>query len=82
MLKSSRRMKPSAFFINVARGGVLDESALLAALNAKRLAGAALDVFRQSPLPPAHPLWSVALEIDSHADAIRQRSAGSSGRDG
>ena len=51
-------MKPSAFLINVARGGVLDESALLAALQAKRLAGAALDVFRETPLPPAHPLWS------------------------
>jgi D-2-hydroxyacid dehydrogenase (NADP+) len=50
-------MKPSAYLINVARGGVLDEDALLAALRAKRIAGAALDVFRQSPLPPQHPLW-------------------------
>jgi D-2-hydroxyacid dehydrogenase (NADP+) len=51
-------MKPSAFLINVARGGVLDETALLAALHAQRLAGAALDVFRERPLPPEHPLWS------------------------
>ena len=50
-------MKPSAYLINVARGGVLDEEALLAALRAKRIAGAALDVFRQSPLPAEHPLW-------------------------
>jgi D-2-hydroxyacid dehydrogenase (NADP+) len=50
-------MKPSAYLINVARGGVLDEHALLAALREQRLAGAALDVFRETPLPPDHPLW-------------------------
>lgn len=50
-------MKPSAFLINVARGGVLDEAALLTALREKRLAGAALDVFQQTPLPGNHPLW-------------------------
>jgi D-2-hydroxyacid dehydrogenase (NADP+) len=51
-------MKPNAYLINVARGGVLDEGALLAALREQRLAGAALDVFRERPLPPGHPLWS------------------------
>jgi D-2-hydroxyacid dehydrogenase (NADP+) len=50
-------MKPSAYLLNVARGGVLDEVALLTALREKRLAGAALDVFREQPLPPEHPLW-------------------------
>jgi D-2-hydroxyacid dehydrogenase (NADP+) len=50
-------MKPGAYLINVARGGVLDEGALLAALREQRLAGAALDVFRERPLPPDHPLW-------------------------
>jgi phosphoglycerate dehydrogenase-like enzyme len=50
-------LKPTAFLINVARGGVLDEEALMSALHGKRLAGAALDVFRIQPLPPAHPLW-------------------------
>ncbi len=50
-------MKPSAYLINVARGGVLDENALLAALREQRLAGAALDVFRETPLPSDHPLW-------------------------
>ena len=50
-------MKPSAFLINVARGGVLDEEALLDALRQKRIAGAALDVFGTQPLPTDHPLW-------------------------
>jgi D-2-hydroxyacid dehydrogenase (NADP+) len=50
-------MKPSAYLINVARGGVLDEDALLTALREQRLAGAALDVFRETPLPSDHPLW-------------------------
>jgi D-2-hydroxyacid dehydrogenase (NADP+) len=51
-------MKPTAYLINVARGGVLDEEALLASLREQRLAGAALDVFRERPLPAGHPLWS------------------------
>lgn len=51
-------MKPSGFLINVARGGVLDESALLHALQNHKIAGAALDVFRETPLPPEDPLWA------------------------
>jgi D-2-hydroxyacid dehydrogenase (NADP+) len=50
-------MKPQSFLINVARGGVLDESALVAALRGQRIAGASLDVFREQPLPANHPLW-------------------------
>ena len=50
-------MKPTSYFINVARGGVVDEEALVEALRNKKLAGAALDVFSQEPLPPEHPLW-------------------------
>ncbi|MGH7467006.1 MAG: phosphoglycerate dehydrogenase [Longimicrobiales bacterium] len=49
-------VKPTAYLINAARGGVVDEPALVNALTQKRLAGAALDVYAQEPLPADHPL--------------------------
>lgn len=52
-------MKPEAFVINVARGEMIDEAALIEALKAGRIAGAALDVTVKEPLPPEHPLWTM-----------------------
>jgi phosphoglycerate dehydrogenase-like enzyme len=51
-------MKPSSFLVNLARGGIVDEDALMQALNSGQIAGAALDVFQEEPLPAEHPLWS------------------------
>ena len=53
------RMKKSAYLINVARGAVVDQEALIEALAAGRLAGAALDVFAQQPLPLVSPLYAM-----------------------
>ena len=50
-------MKSTAFLVNIARGDICNEAALVRALEEKQIAGAALDVFYQEPLPPDHPLW-------------------------
>ena len=70
-----RLMKPSAYFINVSRGWLVDSSALVSALKERRIAGAALDATEPEPLPPDHPLWTAGnIIITSHSSAV---SAGS-----
>jgi phosphoglycerate dehydrogenase-like enzyme len=51
-------LKPDAVFVNVGRGSTVDEVALIDVLRAKRIGGAVLDVTREEPIPPGHPLWT------------------------
>jgi D-3-phosphoglycerate dehydrogenase len=57
--KQFAHMKPTACFINVARGPIVDEKALIAALQEGRMAAAATDVFEQEPVDPANPLLAM-----------------------
>ena len=53
------RLRPTAWIINIARGPIIDEPALIDALKAERIGGAALDTFATEPLPPDSPLWTL-----------------------
>ena len=67
-------MKKTAFLINVGRGPQVDETALAAALGSKQIAGAALDVFEQEPLPPDSPIWDIEnLLITPHNGSITEK---------
>jgi len=72
-------MKPSSFLVNLARGGIVDEDALIAALAAGKIAGAALDVFQEEPLPAGHPLWTarnvlITAHLGGFCDVYAERA--------
>lgn len=71
-------MKPGSYLINIARGGIVDESTVLELLNQGRLKGAGFDVFETEPLPPESPLWDAPNMIvlphsASQTDLSRRR---------
>ncbi len=72
-------LKPGAWVINIARGPIIDEAAIAAALKEKRIGGAALDVFDTEPLPAESPLWSLdnailTPHVSNSSPRIRERS--------
>jgi len=69
-----KKMKPTSYLINIGRGGLIDEPALIAALKAGLIAGAGLDVFAEEPLPTDNPLWDLPTAL------ITPHTAGSSPR--
>jgi D-3-phosphoglycerate dehydrogenase len=73
-------MKPTAYLINTARGGLVDDAALCAALAGKRIAGAAIDVFDPEPLPPDSPLRASGATLTPHLAATSVESAGNVSR--
>jgi D-3-phosphoglycerate dehydrogenase len=78
-----KAMKPSAYLINVARGPIVDERALIEALNNGTIAGAGLDVFEQEPVDPANPLLTMEnVVVTPHALCWTDENFGNIARDG
>jgi D-3-phosphoglycerate dehydrogenase len=79
-----RRMKPTAYFVNTGRGGVVNEADLIAALRTEQIAGAGLDVFESEPIGPDHPFLAMDNVVltphtASYADetfSVRDRDVG------
>ena len=74
------KMKRGAYLVNVARGSLIDESALVAALHAHTIAGAALDVAPEEPLPESSPLWNlenciITPHLSGASDMLWERQA-------
>jgi phosphoglycerate dehydrogenase-like enzyme len=68
------KMKPDAYLVNVSRGALIDEAALIEALKQRRIGGAALDVFETEPLPPESPLWDLPnVLITPHSGAMTEK---------
>ncbi|HET6935710.1 MAG TPA: D-2-hydroxyacid dehydrogenase [Candidatus Angelobacter sp.] len=69
-----RMMKPDSYLINVGRGPLIDDAALVAALREQKIGGAALDVFSEEPLPPDSPFWSLEnVLITPHTAAVTEK---------
>lgn len=68
-----RAMRPDAWLVNVSRGGLTDETALVEALREGRIGGAVIDAFVQEPLPAEHPLWELPNVILSPHSSSRSR---------
>lgn len=70
-------LKKDAYLVNIARGSIVDEAAMIAALRSGQLSGAALDVFQQEPLPKEDPFWNMPnVLICPHAASISDRENG------